>query len=169
LEYLDSETRALLEIKKVVKSDGFVIVTFPNFYKLRNLLNPYYYIIRIWTYLFGKKLKKKSLPDQNKKNVKIDFGKSTVRRYSLSKVKKIVLDSGFNIVGIKGYCYGSFSFWQRDLFSLETSIRISNLIDSLANYKLFGFLRFFANRWILMIRPRDPDGNRESNKLISTV
>lgn len=153
LEYLDDETRALLEMKRTMKPDGYVAVTFPNLYKLRNLLNPYYYIIRIWTYLFDKK-SAQSPQGNNSKNVKIDFGKSTVNRYSLSKVKKIVSNSGFSIIEIRGYCFGPFSIWQKSLFSLKTSINLSNFIEGLINYKLFGFLKFFSNRWVLLIKPK---------------
>ncbi len=153
LEYLDNETRALLEMKRIIKPGGFVTVTFPNLYKLRNLLNPYYYIIRIWTYLFGKK-SAQSQQGNNSKNVKIDFGKSTVNRYSLSKVKKIISNSGFNIIEAKGYCFGPFSIWQKSLFSLKTSIKLSNFIEGLINYKLFGFLKFFSNRWVLLIKQK---------------
>jgi ubiquinone/menaquinone biosynthesis C-methylase UbiE len=152
LEYLDNEKRALLEMKRIIKSGSFIIVTFPNFYKLKNLLDPYYFIIRIWTYLFGKK-SAKSFQNNNSKNAKIDFGKSTVNRYSLSNVKKIILNSGFSIIEVKGYCFGPFSIWQKSLFSMETSIKLSNFIEDLSNYKLFGFLKFFANRWVLLIKP----------------
>ena len=152
LEYLDDETQALLEMKRTMKPDGYVAVTFPNLYKLRNLLNPYYYIIRIWTYLFDKKSAQSPQGD-NSKNVKIDFGKSTVSRYSLSKVKKIVSNSGFRIIEIRGYCFGPFSIWQKSLFSLKTSIKLSNFIEGLINFKFFGFLKFFSNRWVLLIRP----------------
>ena len=151
LEYLDDETRALLEMKRTMKPDGYVAVTFPNLFKLRNLLNPYYYIIRIWTYLFDKK-SAQSPQGNNSTNVKIDFGKSTVSRYSLSKVKKIVSNSGFSIIEVRGYCFGPFSIWQKSLFSAKNSIKLSNFIEGLINYKLFGFLKFFSNRWVLLIK-----------------
>ena len=151
LEYLDNETQALLEMKRTMKPGGFAIVTFPNLYKLRNLLNPYYYIIRIWTYLFS--IKSAQTPEgNNSNNVKIDFNKSTVSRYSLSKVKKIVSNSGFSIIEAKGYCFGQFSIWQKSLFSAKNSIKLSNFIEGLINYKLFGFLKFFSNRWVLLIK-----------------
>ena len=152
LEYLDNETQALLEMLRTMKPGGFAIVTFPNLYKLRNLLNPYYYIIRIWTYLFSRK-SAQSPQGNNSKNVKIDFGKSTVSRYSLSKVKKIVSNSGFSIIEVRGYCFGPFSIWQKSLFSTKNSIKLSNFIEGLINYKLFGFLKFFSNRWVLLIKP----------------
>jgi len=151
LEYLDNETQALLEMMRTMKPGGFAIVTFPNLYKLRNLLNPYYYIIRIWTYLFSRK-SAQTPKGNNSNNVKIDFNKSTVSRYSLSKVKKIVSNSGFSIVEVRGYCFGPFSIWQKSLFSLNTSIKLSNFIEGLINGKLFGFLKFFSNRWVLLIR-----------------
>ena len=151
LEYLDNETQALLEIMRTMKPGGFAIVTFPNLFKLRNLLNPYYYIIRIWTYLFSRK-SVQTPKGNNSNNVKIDFNKSTVSRYSLSKVKKIVSNSGYSIIEARGYCFGPFSIWQKSLFSLKTSINLSNFIEGLINYKLFGFLKFFSNRWVLLIK-----------------
>jgi len=151
LEYLDNETQALLEMMRTMKSGGFAIVTFPNLFKLRNLLNPYYYIIRIWTYLFSRK-SVQTPKGNNSNNVKIDFNKSTVSRYSLSKVKKIVSNSGYSIIEARGYCFGPFSIWQKSLFSLKTSINLSNFIEGLINYKLFGFLKFFSNRWVLLIK-----------------
>ena len=157
LEYLDDEKKALKEIKRLLRPGGFVIVTFPNFYKLRNLINPYYYLIRIWTYLFGKKSRAPSHSPQDSKDVKIDFGKSTVSRYSLYKVKKIVTDSGFTISEVRGYCFGPFALWQRSIFSLNTSVKLSNFIEGLLKYQLFGFLKFFANRWVLLIQPDSPD------------
>jgi ubiquinone/menaquinone biosynthesis C-methylase UbiE len=152
LEYLDSEIKALIEMKRIILPSGLVIITFPNFYKLRNLLNPYYYIVRIWTYLFSKK-SIKSFQSSENKNVKIDFNKSTVSRYSLMKVKKILSNSGFKIIEIEGYCYGPFSLWKEDLFPLETSIKISEFIDKLSGYKIFGFLKYFSNRWVLLLQP----------------
>ena len=152
LEYLDSEKKALIEMKRIILPGGFVIVTFPNFYKLRNLLNPYYYIVRIWTYLFSKKSARSFQSSENKK-VKIDFNKSTVSRYSLKGVKKIISNSGFKILEIKGYCFGPFSLWKKDMFPLETSIKISNLIEELISYKIFGFLKYFSNRWVLLLKP----------------
>ncbi len=153
LEYLDKETSALTEIKRLLKPDGNVIITVPNFFKLRNLVNPYYYLIRIWTYLFGKKSARTHQNDEYNKNVTIDFGKSTVSRYSLTKINKIVSNSGFRITEVRSYCFGPFSFWKKSLFSLEKSIRISNFFESLLDYKTFGILKFFANRWVLHIKP----------------
>jgi ubiquinone/menaquinone biosynthesis C-methylase UbiE len=153
LEYLDKETSALTEIKRLLKPDGNVIITVPNFFKLRNLVNPYYYLIRIWTYLFGKKSAGTHKNDEYNKNVTINFGKSTVSRYSLTKINKIVRNSGFRITEVRSYCFGPFSIWKKGLFSLEKSIRISNFFESLLDYKTFGILKFFANRWVLHIKP----------------
>ena len=161
LEYLDKESSALAEINRLVKYDGNVIVTFPNFYKLRNLLNPYYYVIRIWTYMFGKKPIVPKSDNVKNKDVKINFGKSTVTRYSLIKVKQIIEGSGFKINESRGYCFGPFSIWKKDLFSLKTSIKISDFIESLLRYRLFGFLSFFANRWVIHIQPLKTSGVKQ--------
>jgi ubiquinone/menaquinone biosynthesis C-methylase UbiE len=149
LEYLNKETFALSEIKRMLKPDGKLIVTLPNFYKLRNLLNPYYYSIRVWSYLFGKSVKKKS--SANYGEIKIDFGVSTVTRYNLIKAKKMFANVGLNLVNFRGYCFGPFSFWKRELLSLEKSIYLSNKIEFFLKYPAFRFLSFFANRWVFLL------------------
>lgn len=149
LEYLNKEENALSEMKRMLKPGGRLIVTLPNFYKLRNLINPYYYLIRIWSYLFGKPVKKKLSTNINE--VKIDFGVSTVTRYNLIKAKKMFAYAGLNLIDYRGYCFGPFSFWKKDLFSLDKSISFSNKIEMFLKYPGFRFLSFFANRWVFLL------------------
>ncbi len=163
LEYLDKESGALAEINRLVKYDGNVIVTFPNFYKLRNLLNPYYYADKnLDIYVWEKTHRALKSDNVKNKDGKINFGgKSTVTRYSLIKVKQIIEGSGFKINESRGYCFGPFSIWKKDLFSLKTSIKISDFIESLLRYRLFGFLSFFANRWVIHIQPLKTSGVKQ--------
>lgn len=149
LEYLNKEAAALSEIRRMLKPGGKLIATLPNFYKLRNLINPYYYLIRVWSYLFGKSAKKKSSTSVGE--IKIDFGVSTVTRYNLIKAKKMFADAGLNLVDFQGYCFGPFSLWKKELFSLDTSISLSNKIERFLKYSVFGFLSFFANRWVFLL------------------
>lgn len=156
LEYLTKESEALSEIHRLVNAGGNAIVTFPNVYKLRNLLNPYYYLIRGWTYFFGKKGAQHRTDIAPDRQAKIDFCISTVTRYSLSKVRKLIESSGFRIIETRGYCFGPFALWQKSSISLQTSIKISEFIESLQRFRIFGFLSFFANRWVLRIQPIKP-------------
>lgn len=167
LEYLSKETKALGEMHRLIKPDGNIMVTFPNVYKLRNLINPYYYLIRVWSYLFGKKGAQYRSDIAADKQAKIDFGKSTVTRYSFKKVRKLIESSGYRINEYRGYCFGPFALWQKSFFSLERSINISEFIEGLQRFRIFGFLSFFANRWVLWIQPINSPGlNHSINKQV---
>jgi ubiquinone/menaquinone biosynthesis C-methylase UbiE len=155
LEYLADDMPALKEIRRLINSDGFVILTWPNLYKLRNLLNPYYYLVRIWTYLFKEKFPQGCSCAQSKQNIKLDYGISTATRYNLYKVKNLVATSGFRVVEVRSCCFGPFSLWKKEILPLSTSIKISRFLERLLRRKAFGFLSFFANRWVVLITPEN--------------
>jgi ubiquinone/menaquinone biosynthesis C-methylase UbiE len=158
LEYLARDTEALDEIRRLIKPGGFVIFTLPNLYKLRNLLNPYYYLVRIWTYLFSGNFSRPAAGAQPKRCVQLDYGKSTVRRYSLFRARRLAAGSGFRVVEVRSCCFGPFSLWKNEIFKTGTSVRISAAFERLLSHKAFGFLHFFANRWVLLVQP-DPSGH----------
>ena len=60
------------------------------------------------------------------------------------------------MIEIKSCCFGPFSLWEKPMLPLKASIKISNALEKLANCKLFRFMRFFANRWVLLIQPEPP-------------
>jgi ubiquinone/menaquinone biosynthesis C-methylase UbiE len=153
LEYLDSDTKALREIRRLIKPDGYVIITLPNLYKLRNLLNPYYYLVRLWTYLTCKRMARPAPGAQSRPRIELEYGKSTVNRYSLWGAGKIATASGFRVVEVRSCCFGPFSFWKNEIVTTRTSIKISNALEGLLKHKAFRFLRCFANRWVVLLQP----------------
>jgi len=153
LEYLSDDLSALKEIGRLIKPGGGVILTFPNLYKLRNLLNPYYYLVRIWTYLFVRQSSRRS-PDATEQ---LDYCKSTVRRYSLRHVHKLTAGAGFHVMEVRSCCFGPFSLWKREILSLSRTMKISDALEALQRHRGFGFLRFFANRWVFLLQPVDSD------------
>ena len=153
LEYLDDETAALLEIKRMLAPGGFVIVTFPNLFKLRNLLSPYYYLVRIWTYFFkGVRLSSAAGKDPLQ-NETADYGKATVTRYSLGREKKILRNSGFAIQAIQPCGFGPFSLWKKSRCSLERVIKTSERLEAWCHHTPLRVLTYFANRWVILIQP----------------
>ncbi len=149
LEYLPDDLQAMQEIRRLVTPGGSVILTFPNLYKLRNLLNPYYYLVRLWTYLFVRK-SSQTLPGAA---AQFDFCKSTVRRYSLRKVYRLAAAAGLRVAEVRGCCFGPFSLWKKQMVPLRRTIRISAALEALSRRRGFRFLRFFANRWVLLLQP----------------
>lgn len=47
LSYVSDELAIFNELKRIVKKDGLIIFNVPNLLKLRNVLDPYYYIFRV--------------------------------------------------------------------------------------------------------------------------
>jgi ubiquinone/menaquinone biosynthesis C-methylase UbiE len=153
LEYLSDDLSGLQEIQRLIKPSGGVILTFPNLYKLRNILNPYYYMVRIWTYLFVRKSSQRS-PDTTEQ---LGHCKSTERRYSLRHVHKLAADAGFQLMDVRSCCFGPFSLWKKEMLPLSRTIKISTALEGLQRHRGFGFLRFFANRWVLLLQPANSD------------
>ncbi len=153
LEYLADDRSALKEIRRLIKPGGGVILTFPNLYKLRNLLNPYYYLVRLWTYLFARKSSQTS-PDVTEQ---LDHGKSTERRYSLPHVRKLAAGAGFHVMDVQSCCFGPFSLWKQEMLPLSRTIKFSTALEALQRHRGFGFLRVFANRWVVLLQPVHSD------------
>jgi ubiquinone/menaquinone biosynthesis C-methylase UbiE len=157
LEYLARDTEALDEIRRLITPGGFAILTLPNLCKLRNLLNPYYYLVRIWTYLYSGKISRPAAGAQPDPCIQLDYGKSTVRRYSLFKARRLAAASGFRVVDVRSCCFGPFSLWKNEILKTGTSIKVSDALERLLSHKTFGFLRFFANRWVLLVQSESSD------------
>lgn len=154
LEYLDNPDAALREIRRVMSSKGHAIVTLPNLYKLRNLLNPYYYLVRIWSYFFKRPSRKKAAPSPEE----FGFNKSESSRFSLPKARKLIESCGFRILDVRSGCFGPFSLWKVTyLGGRETAARTSRVFENLQQYAPFGFLKFFTNRWVILIKPSDTE------------
>ena len=153
LEYLSDDLSALQEIRRLIKPSGGVILTFPNLYKLRNLLNPYYYLVRIWTYLFVRQSSQRS-PDTTEQ---LGHCKSTERRYSLRHVHKLAAGAGFHVMDVQSCCFGPFSFAKQEMLPLSRTIKFSTALEALQRHRGFGFLRLFANRWVVLLQPVHSD------------
>lgn len=163
MEYLEDDSCALREIKRVLRPGGFAVVTFPNFYKLRNLLNPYYYLVRIWSYLSDREAAQPVRLRPADEPMQLNFGKSTVRRYSLPKIRRMAAANGLRILGLKSYCFGPFSVWRKSRLPVRTSIQISNRIEKLSSLKPFGFLKHVANRWVVLLTADAPATERAAS------
>jgi len=150
LEYNSDEVGVLKELKRVIKNDGHVIFTLPNLFKLRNVLDAYYYIIRFWKYLkvkiAGRYLTTKPVSLHSEYSKNDNFTNS---RYTFKQLKKIIQKSELVDVEIKGIGYGPFRIWRKRIFPDRLSVRLSIFIEKLQMLKTLNFLNNFANRWII--------------------
>jgi hypothetical protein len=47
--------------------------------------------------------------------------------------------------------YGPLTFWRKELLGIKRSIRLSRRFEKMARMKIFKFLPFFANHWIVCL------------------
>jgi ubiquinone/menaquinone biosynthesis C-methylase UbiE len=148
LEYLPSEINALSEFKRLLKPSGILIFTLPNLFKLRHFFDPYYYFnrsVKLIVYkIFRKRGEIKIEKDEISRN---DF--FTNKRYRKKQIYTFLKSCDLKEKTILGVGYGSFSFWQKDIFPLSWSIKLSNFLERLAESKFFRILDKTATRWVI--------------------
>ena len=61
LQYLDTDEKALRELTRITKTNGHIILSLPNIFRVTTLTDPYYYIRRAPFFLFTKTNGKKKM------------------------------------------------------------------------------------------------------------
>lgn len=147
LEYLKDDLLVLKELKRVVRSGGAIIFTLPNKYKIKNLLDPYYYLVRIWQYVFvNLGLKKKKNEHLKGYSTNESF---TNKRYSLNRLKSIVRKSGLQLKEYASLGFGPLTLWQKEFVPLKTSLKISDFLERHSSKHNGTLLNKFPNRWVI--------------------
>ena len=152
LSYVSDELAIFKELKRIVKKDGLIIFNVPNLLKLRNVLDPYYYIFKFWSYA-GIKIKK--LITGKELVVKV-LDASTMdapqNRYSIKQILNFLSKAGLKSMDIKGYAYGPLRFWRKDILPDVQAVKLSSGIEKLANLRLLRFINKFAVGWVFTSR-----------------
>jgi SAM-dependent methyltransferase len=161
LQYLQTDRRAISEIRRVVRDGGLVIITLPNMFKMNNLLDPYYYLVRGVQFIvqkssLGRKGGSKTLSP-------VDLRSNSTfanRRYYYGQLSDLLERNNLMQVGIAGIGFGPMTFWRKKLFPDSASMSISRFIQRIALKKYFAFLKIFANRWVICLRNGNPRHTR---------
>lgn len=152
LSYLTSEKKSIIEMSRVVKPFGIILVTLPNIFRINNILDPYYYLLRGAKFLklkISSNLKSDPIPSTIGKNNSFQ-----IRKYLYSKLNELFIIKGLDINKIVSLGFGPLTFWRKKIFPLNWSIKLSYYFENLANKKKFRFLAFFANHWIIYLNKR---------------
>jgi len=150
LEYLPEENRCIGELNRVVKNGGYIILTLPNILKIKNLLDPYYYLNRGFKFLILKagSVMNKKIDCLEPANIGTN-DTYCVKRYFKGKIKNLFKNHNIRQIDTKGLGFGPFTFWQKPLFSNDLSLKISNYLEFLSGQTFFSFLINFSNRWVI--------------------
>ncbi len=149
LSHQKEDHKSLEEIRRIMKTGGLLVITLPNAIKLRNLLDPFSYLIA-----FSRYLSKRLSYRQSGKAGATEFvrgGTFTVRKYLYHRLGSLFEAHGLKIKEIKGCGFGPFTFFRKPVFSVERTQDLSARIEGMTSYWAFRFLNCFANTFVLRI------------------
>lgn len=151
LEYLKADVQTLLELKRVVRPGGAIIFTLPNKFKMKNIFDPYYYLVRIWKYIFIK------LGIKKKKTSKNLFQYSTNewftnKRYKFSDLRNLTNKSGLKLEKFTGLGYGPLTVWQKELLPLKFNLKLNQRLEEKSVSHKLKVLDKIPNRWVINTR-----------------
>ena len=144
LSYVSYELAIFKEMKRIVKKYGLIIFNVPNLLKLRNVIDPYYYIFKMWS-CAGVKVKKLfTHKEQVIKVLDTAAMDAPQNRYSIKQIKNFLNKVGLKSTAIKRYAYDSLMFWRKKVLSDQQAIKLSSYIEKEYSIKSFGFINKFA-------------------------
>lgn len=152
LSYVPDEVSILNELKRVVKKDGLIIFNVPNVLKLRNMLDPYYYIFKAWKF-FGEQIESllhnKITPTRIVDNSLMETPQN---RYTLKQIRRITSKADLQITDEKGYAYGPLRFWRKDILEAKSSFGLSLFLEKLQERRFFRAIKYFPVGWVFVAR-----------------
>lgn len=152
LMYLSSDHKALLEISRVVKPGGMVLLVLPNLTRLNMLLDPYY-IYRAAMYAWHKLPKVRLSHNESLVPMDVRSNKSfTNRRYLHGQLSTLFAQYGFMTTRIIGVDYSPMTLWGKHILSADKNISISERLASISELKGFGWLNRLANQWVISLK-----------------
>lgn len=153
LQYLQTDQHAVREMSRVVRDGGLVVMTLPNIFRINNLLDPYYYLVRGVQFIvqkspLSKKAKTRTLsPREFSAN-----GSFANRRYYYGQLSRLFERSNLRHVHTRGIAFGPLTFWRKQLLPTRLSMSISRLLQWIALKPHFSFVNAFANRWVICLK-----------------
>lgn len=146
LEYLPSEKNALKEFNRLLKPGGILIFTLPNIYKLQHFLDPFY--ILMWSLRLLKRLVKSG----NRKVEPRDFDYNEnmiIKRYKKKQIHSFLKLSSLCEKKVTAVGFGAFTIFNKKIFSLNASIKISDYLEKLSAFGYLSLLISFSTRWVI--------------------
>lgn len=167
IEYLKWDRWALQEIYRVLKPDGFLIVTVPNKIRLSYLLDPIYFfslvkqetssilkkvlekiIIRTFGYRILRKLIYKLTHNRNSSKTPKTFKRNL---YVPSRLKQMLSWLDFEILDSVSHGYGPFRLLKQ---SKGLSLKLNWILQKWSGKKIFSFLSDLGSDYIVLSKKK---------------
>ncbi len=150
LSYLQNDTKAVREISRVVKPGGIVLIALPSLFPIYKFPDPYYYVIGVFKYIFkririGRAMRSKSGNSQQ-------FKQNMIRHYRYGQLSNLFKSSGLNEIRRVSVSFGPLTLFLINIIPLSLSIKISEYMAKKSEKKMYSFLQYFANRWVICLQ-----------------
>jgi ubiquinone/menaquinone biosynthesis C-methylase UbiE len=144
LSYLETDSKAIKEIARVIKPGGKIIISVPNICTFNKIFDPYYYLIGAIRLLWHTSLKPFFYGiDADKK-----YKSGMIRRYRYGQLDQLYRDCGLIKKETLSVSFGPPTLWKKEIFPLRHAIRMSEALVRLSRCRKFLGLTRLANHWV---------------------
>lgn len=149
LSFVPSENRAIGEMGRVLKPGGVLIVTLPNILRVNNFLDPYFYIEA------GRLVKRKLFAGKRKRqdgSVRVGNQAFDTRKYFYNQLKPLFAAHNLSEIKTVALGFGPLTYFKKQILTGRSFLLISGSLEKMAGLKIFRFLNFFTNHWVVYLK-----------------
>lgn len=151
LEYQEDDRKSLTEICRVLKTGGLLLLTLPNLLRIRNLLDPYYYMVLLPKLV--RKMYRKARPGSIDIVEAFKQNKTfTNKKYLYGRAKGSFDSCGLELRECICIGYWPPTIWRKNLLPREGAIKVSNYIENWPEGRNLPFFNWLANRWVFCLQ-----------------
>ena len=162
LSHQTDPRHVVAELGRVVEDNGLVIVTLANVLRLQHLLDPLVAVALISDAI--RRIRRSSPGTKRVLRYSARGDAFAVRKYLLGEFKAIFEGSGLVIRETIPCTFGPPTYWRKTVFGIPQSVRLSSIVERMAARRGFGFLKLFANEWIICLEKSEDAAKRGASK-----
>jgi ubiquinone/menaquinone biosynthesis C-methylase UbiE len=141
LPWLDEPGKAMLELYRVTKPGGYVIVTAANSWCLNHMLDPLCFPgLRAMRWKFAETLEKFSIWSPSRPRL---------RRHSIAEIDGLLYQAGLYKLAGKTLGFGPFTLFRQKLLPDSAGVKVHQKLQALADSQLPGF-RYFGVGYVVI-------------------
>jgi SAM-dependent methyltransferase len=151
----DEEVEAVRELIRVLRPDGFLVISYTNLLRLHWLLDP----VQLWSALMHRRL----ILEEEGRAMTQDLGQadrgslpgpSWTRRRTSGEMRRFLSDNDLEILEWVGIGFGPFTLLGRQVFPFKCSVRLSARLERITRKPSFHRLGRLASTWVITLAPR---------------
>jgi SAM-dependent methyltransferase len=153
LPWLAGDARGISEMSRVVRKGGVIILALPNLLRIGSLLDPYYYLFRVWQYFWHRLVQADGIIAESGSPTE-DIGRNRtfqVRRYQPGSLNALFSRHNLTVSSSSGVEYGPLTFWRKEFLPRETSRSLGGFLDQISEKRGFSWLKALSGQLIICL------------------